>query len=1231
MRIIKPYGRSHTEDTGAGQNSRILRLRPPSRERRDIEEFARSHDELVIAQWISTIDKIATKPVGKNGPTTAQRAFRERLGKAAWAHLGAPGLLPGLSDPERKAHLTKLWKRKIAPYGSAEYEPRGKTQPPSPKGRWYDRFAGIADVADVDIEDVVAKIHEHLYEAEYRISAAAAKRGSGRIAARARSIAGNVLKPSPPVAGGNAEAGWTEEDKETYARVGNVAGDIREAAKRREDPRDGARRVTRDVAGAALFAHYARLFPGDDGKPLSIRATRERFPGRFNLHMAVKDCYARILKHHNKDQKAHGAARRKVSTLLPGTMDELFVLVDSKTDNRDLGALVRLGKVIHYEASGGGDDRPADVVANWPADVTHSRYWTSDGQAEIKRNEAFVRVWRHVLALARSTLKDWADPKGHIRGDILLNGLIVKATGEDFDPDGYCRKLDLLFGSRARPFKGNGDAGFQRTILKLALERTARLRHNSFHFNGLGGFVRVLQLLQADDVISVIRDLWVADHKDQAERLRQTMRGAHFEYFFDEARNRKLFEALSDPSTATIALPRFRRVLQRADNAWTKDKDDLGFPRPANRKDLENHARLCQYTALKLVYERPFRTWLTGCGTLPLNGFIDRAVDRATDAARRINAKIDEDFRDVIVARADGLGRLAEGDDIQVFFFNLSAETASEMRVQRGYDSDPVQARKQAKYIEDLKCDVLALAFADYLKQAGFDFLLEFSEDTRKAETVLFDLEGLPTSEVDASGEDWQAMLYFLIHLVPVDEIGKLLHQMRKWEILAGRPAAGDHRRQGAERAMVDRARRVQAVLGLYLEMHDAKFEGGEAAIIGIDDFKGLFETPELFSRVFPAQTDDDDDHRIPRRGLREIMRFGHLPALWPVFEQYPVKAGDVAAIDRAERVTDGKSGIAATQEARESLHDKWSRNRKEFDADDRRAYVEALVEVVRHRHLAAHKTLTNHVRLYRVMMAVLGRLVDYSGLWERDVYFATLALIQRSGQFPTNVFTSKGIEKLEQGRIVDALRELHKTDDAKSVKDGLRRHFGAVYEKRNANVEIRNFFAHFDMLKPNSLPVDLTACVDRARQLMAYDRKLKNAVSRSVKELLHREGLAVDWTMDTESDHHLSNARVATRQAPHLGKVKLFERQDRSKHDRPRYHFINEDLHGTAFVRMVAALFGGEAREQPSIAELNLNGIDWRNSGSRKQTESGKKHANRPQNGYRNTRNRGRNRQNQS
>lgn len=690
MQIIKPYGRSHAERDPSGAAKRVLRPRlDPDKgldpaQQRTIEKFAQSHDELVIAQWISAIDKIARKPAGKNdGPTKEQRAFRKRLGNAAWAVLEVEEKkpLPGMSDPKRKEHLKKLWQAKIHPYGKNKYEPKkdkkGKELPPPPvKGRWYETFAGDADVKDANAKEIAEKIHEHLYSAEYRIGTDDVK-SKGRILARAESIANNVLKPRKPGArayAGGEGAGWTEEDRETYKRAGDVAKKISQAAQQREKGEDqaGTRRVTVSIAGAALFEHYGRVFAGDDGNlvlPGKINAKEkdikegnevkdkerwERWTRLLKLHMAVKDCYSRILKHHKKDLKEHKERRRKVSALLPKTMDELFALVDRKGANRDLNALVRLGKIIHYE-SAAGEDTPADVLGNWPTDVTNSSFWTSDGQAKIKRNEAFVRVWRHILALASRTLTDWADPAGKkIQSDILLK--IDLATGGVFDSENYGRKLDLLYGSRADFFKDAGNDTFQKNVLRLALEGTAQLRHNSFHFKGLGRFANALAasgLVVDEQVIAAIQKLWETDVRERSARLLQTMRGAHFEFFFNEQQNRKLFEALSHTEPAAIPLPRFSRILLRASEAW-KGKDRLGLPEPANRADLEKPARLCQYTALKLLYERAFRTWLQGREAAILNGFIERAVERGTVAARALNAKGDEDRAEMIVARTAG-------------------------------------------------------------------------------------------------------------------------------------------------------------------------------------------------------------------------------------------------------------------------------------------------------------------------------------------------------------------------------------------------------------------------------------------------------------------------------------------------------------------------------------------------------------------------------------------------
>jgi hypothetical protein len=57
---------------------------------------------------------------------------------------------------------------------------------------------------------------------------------------------------------------------------------------------------------------------------------------------------------------------------------------------------------------------------------------------------------------------------------------------------------------------------------------------------------------------------------------------------------------------------------------------------------------------------------------------------------------------------------------------------------------------------------------------------------------------------------------------------------------------------------------------------------------------------------------------------------------------------------------------------------------------------------------------------------------------------------------------------------------------------------FGQTYLKGEL-VNVRNRFSHFNMLQGNTPALNLTQEINQARQLMAYDRKLKNAVSKSI------------------------------------------------------------------------------------------------------------------------------------
>jgi hypothetical protein len=204
-------------------------------------------------------------------------------------------------------------------------------------------------------------------------------------------------------------------------------------------------------------------------------------------------------------------------------------------------------------------------------------------------------------------------------------------------------------------------------------------------------------------------------------------------------------------------------------------------------------------------------------------------------------------------------------------------------------------------------------------------------------------------------------------------------------------------------------------------------------------------------------------------------------------------------------------------------------------------------------------------------MMAVLSRLVDYSGLWERDLYFVALARTKQGGLLPVNTFTDKGLAKLKTGQIVAAL------DCNLSFRDDLFKVFGQSSNEAPTPRDIRNNFAHFNMLQVDpgqSLDLNLTTCVNDARRQMSYDRKLKNAVSQSIIELLGREGLTLTWTMDaTVRPHALEHAILKSKQANHLGNKRVTVRGESQS--------ITEHLHGDAYVKMVAKMFDATLDQQ--------------------------------------------------
>lgn len=784
-----------------------------------------------------------------------------------------------------------------------------------------------------------------------------------------------------------------------------------------------------------------------------------------------------------------------------------------------------------------------------------------------------------------------------------------------FDQAHFDLKLRLLFGNRTVAFALSSDSD-RLELLHGLIEGTANLRHAVFHFKGRGQFLDALadlpKKLPAPISAAALR-LWRMDAADRIDRLKTALCGAHVEHFLTPDQGRQLLALLTEEDQADLPLPRFSRVLRRTQDAWRRDKT-LNLPEPANRQALKAPARLCQYASLKLIYERPFRSWLKKLKEQDaemISRWVDRAVARASYEARKLHAKGDETAKLVIASKAAGLPRPAAGSDITDFFFHLSAATASELRVQRGYESDAEKAREQAEFIDHLLCDVLIIAFSEYLKQQELGWLLALKADQTPAEQPTCSLNEVQTPPPIQDAEDWQVALYLVLHLLPVEIVGRLLHQLFKWDITASRNADTPEEER-------TRLKRLFETMTRYLDMHDAKFEGGDA-LVGCEEFVVLFESRQMFDRVFSHALTDEAERRLPKRGLREIARFGHLPLLQTICGSRQIDDETVERCLRVEAQTDGVSAIASHQQRREELHEKWVKN-KHLDAADLQAYCEALAKISQHRHDSNMVNLVDHVRVHRLIMTVLGRLVDYVGLFERDLYFATLALLHRKGLRLEDLL--EDMEFLLNGQIIFALRKHKKgSTQAGDLLKELAEHFTGVWEKRNRITQIRNNLAHLNMLQGAQPAPRLTHWVNQTRRLVAYDRKLKNAVSKSVIELLAREGIDLSWKMVVEGEaHNLVETVLSPRSASHLRNKRLTLRGVDPK---KRTFLVREKLHSDGCLTMIAAAFDGEARKTDSIADY-LHAVDWQASAEKKgpKDDATRSNARRPGKGNRQRRN---------
>ena len=275
----------------------------------------------------------------------------------------------------------------------------------------------------------------------------------------------------------------------------------------------------------------------------------------------------------------------------------------------------------------------------------------------------------------------------------------------------------------------------------------------------------------------------------------------------------------------------------------------------------------------------------------------------------------------------------------------------------------------------------------------------------------------------------------------------------------------------------------------------------------------------------------------IKYRAYYNIKKYGMLNLL----EKIADKAGYKISIEELKKYSNKKNEIEKNHKMQENLHRKYARPRKDekFTDEDYESYKQAIKNIEEYTHLK-NKVEFNELNLLQgLLLRILHRLVGYTSIWERDLRF------RLKGEFPENQyieeifnFDNKQNVKYKSGQIVEKYikfyKELYQNDKTK-----INKYSSAnikVLKQEKKDLYIRNYIAHFNYV-PHA-EISLLEVLENLRKLLSYDRKLKNAVMKSVVDILKEYGFMAKFKIG--ADKKIEIQSLKSEEIVHLKKLKL-------------------------------------------------------------------------------------------
>lgn len=142
-----------------------------------------------------------------------------------------------------------------------------------------------------------------------------------------------------------------------------------------------------------------------------------------------------------------------------------------------------------------------------------------------------------------------------------------------------------------------------------------------------------------------------------------------------------------------------------------------------------------------------------------LNTYIEAAIKLGTQSAKDINKN--NSHASIIISKAAEMELLSKDENIQHFMDKLTVETATEIRVQNGYESNSKAAQEQAEWIGNFRCDVIGRAFHDFATKSKLEWLYNINLNTQANTNFVPIPKSEKVDEIKDVSNGWQIPIYY--------------------------------------------------------------------------------------------------------------------------------------------------------------------------------------------------------------------------------------------------------------------------------------------------------------------------------------------------------------------------------------------------------------------------------------------------------------------------------------